>query len=89
MYEDYDDRVAVLGISTDTSEGRGTVRSYMTGFNSVWEASQYNADAFRDYRITTQSTEIVIDGNGVITHRGGYGSISEREWREALDEVAG
>ena len=89
MFGDYEDRVAVLGISTDTSEGRTTVRSYMTGFNGAWEASQYNADAFLAYRISSQSTEIVIDGNGVITHRGGYGSISTREWREVLDEATG
>lgn len=87
MYEDYDDRVAVIGISTDTSESRSEVRDYITGFNDAWAASRYNADAYLAYRITSQSTEIVIDGNGVITHRGGYGSISTSKWREILDEV--
>ena len=89
VYEDYEDRVTILGIGTDPSEGEGDVRSYSNRHGYPWEMAPYNGNVLLEYRITSQSSKVVIDGNGVITYRGGYGSLSSREWREALDEVAG
>lgn len=55
-----------------------------------FELAPYENDILPAYNIISQSSKVAIDGNGVITYRGGYSrTLSERDWREVLDEVAG
>ena len=89
VYGDYDDRVEVLIISTDPSESAGLLRRTANERGYPWEMTTFDRAVNADYGITSQSTEIIIDGDGVVTHRGGYGSISSSKWRETLDEVTG
>ena len=89
IYDDYRDRVTILGIGTDPTEGVRHVRQYADQQGYPWEMAPYVADVLPSYRVTSQSSKVVINGDGVITFRDGYGSLSTRKWREVLDEVAG
>ena len=90
LYRDYEGRVAILGIGQDPSEDANDVARYANRLDLPFELAPYENDILPAYNIISQSSKVAIDGNGVITYRGGYSrTLSEHDWREVLDEVAG
>ena len=91
VYPDYEGRVAILGIDWDPGESEGRIRQYAEGRGYPWDMAAHVGDVLIDYGIFQQAAAVAINGDGVITYRKGYfgGSLSERDWREVLDEVAG
>ena len=90
LHGDYSDRVAVLGIAASPIDDENSIRRYAQQQGYPWDMAVFDTDVSRAYGINTHASAVVIDGSGVITFKKGYRdrSLSEREWREALDGVA-
>lgn len=90
VYEDYEDRVAVLAIAFSPFDDESSIRRYAERQGYPWDMAESDARLSREYGINNHASAVVIDGSGVITYRKGYpSSVSGREWREVLDEVTG
>ena len=75
---------------------------YVVGYNeSLSELADYqNASGhpgilalpidnmLRDFRVTSQSTKVAIDANGIITYRAGYGQGNPSDWPDVLQALA-
>ena len=75
---------------------------YVVGFNeSLSELAEYQGQSghpgivslpvgnmLRDFRVTSQSTKVAIDANGIITYRRGYGQGRSSEWPDVLQALA-
>ena len=81
--------MTILGVEQDPTEGASKIREFAGKNGYMWEMAVFDADIVLEYRILQQSSKVAINANGVITYRGGYGSLSPTKWREVLDEVAG
>ena len=90
IYPDYEGRVAILGIGQDPSENAGDIERFTRALDLPFDLAPYENDILPDYNIIQQSSKVAVDSNGVITYRAGYSNtLSERDWREVLDGVAG
>lgn len=79
----------LLGIDTDTFESADYLASWGESRGFFWPLTTFDREVLVAYNVRTQSTKIGIDTNGVIVLREGYGTNSERTWREWLDMLAG
>ena len=75
---------------------------YVVGFNeSLSELAEYQRQSghpgivslpvgnmLREFRVTSQSTKVAIDANGIITYRRGYGQGNSSEWPAVLQALA-
>ena len=75
---------------------------YVVGFNeSLSELAEYQGQSghpgivslpvgnmLRDFRVTSQSTKVAIDANGIITYRRGYGQGRSSDWPDVLQALA-
>ncbi len=90
LYGDYSDRVAVLAIAASPIDDESSIRRYAERQGYPWGMAAFDVHLSNEYGINTHASAVVINGNGVITYRKGYpNGLSTREWREALDGVAG
>ncbi len=90
LYGDYSDRVTVLGIAASPIDDERSIRRYAQQQGYTWDMVEFDVGLSRDYGINSHASAVVIDGSGVISFKKGYpDSLSTREWREVLDEVAG
>ena len=91
LHGDYSGRVAVLGIAASPIDDENSIRRYAQQQGYPWDMVEFDVGLSRNYGINSHASAVVIDGSGVITFKKGYrdGNLSEGEWREALEEVAG
>ena len=75
---------------------------YVVGYNeSLSELADYQSQSghpgilalpignmLRDFRVTSQSTKVAIDANGIITYRAGYGQGNPSGWPDVLQALA-
>ena len=75
---------------------------YVVGFNeSLSELAEYQGQSghpgivslpvgnmLRDFRVTSQSTKVAIDANGIITYRRGYRQGRSSDWPAVLQALA-
>ena len=75
---------------------------YVVGYNeSFSELADYQNESghpgilalpignmLRDFRVTSQSTKVAIDANGIITYRAGYGQGRSSDWPDVLQALA-
>ena len=90
VYGDYEDQVAVLAIAASPIDDERSIRRYAERNDYPWDMAEFDVLLSNEYGINTHASAVVINGSGVITYRKGYpSSVSESEWRDVLDEVAG
>ncbi len=90
VYGDYEDQVAVLAMAFSPFDDESSIRRYAERQGYPWDMAESDARVSNEYGVNSHASAVVIDGSGVITYRKGYpSSVSEREWREVLDEVTG
>lgn len=77
-----------MAVAWDSLEGADRIRSYFEQNRYPWDAYLGNRDLFESYRVTSQSTKIGLDRNGIIIFRKGYGSNPADWWEERLSELA-
>lgn len=72
----------------DPGEGAETLQSYRDQMGYPWEVFVGNRDSIVAYNVLTTATKLVIDRNGVIVSRDGYGVKSADAWRQVLSGVS-
>ena len=87
VYPDYQDDVAFLAVDVDPSEDAELISRYREEQGYPWPMALYDPYIVGEYKITTQASKIVIDSDGVIVFRRGFGTLKEDQWRDALDLV--
>ena len=75
-------------MGVDPGEGPERLQSYSDQMGYPWEVFVGNRDIIFAYNVTVQSTKLVIDRDGVIAARDGYGVKSANAWRDVLDTVS-
>ena len=85
MYSDYEGRLHFIAIGTDGGEDAGRIRSFADDNGYTWPMIPADGDVLNGYRITRQSTAVVLDSNGIILSRAGYGS--SKNWRSLFDSL--
>ena len=89
VYPEYQDSVDFYALGIDPTEGLGSLVRYRDGQGYPWPVSKAPAAMLPQYNILGQPTKLAIDGNGVITFRGGYGVESVETWQQVFQELSG
>ena len=87
MYPNYADQVHFIAIDVDGGESASQIRSFKESNGYTWPMIPADGDVLSGYRVTRQSTAVVLDSNGVILFRAGYGSA--KNWQSLLDSLVG
>ena len=77
--------VAVGFGSTQSIEALELFRQNNGGTN--WQMATAPSTMAVDFRVFTQSTKLIMDADGVVLYRAGYGSTGADSWRQVLDAV--
>ena len=79
--------MAVLALGTDPSEGLEKVRSYRDSQGYTFLMAVTDSDTIRSYKVTSQSTKIGIDRNGVVQVRSGFGTRGKGWWQDLFTQL--
>ena len=85
MYTDYEGQLHFIAIGTDGGEDAGRIRSFAEQNGYTWPMIPADGGVLNGYRISSQSTAVMLDSNGIITSRSGYGS--SKNWRSIFDSL--
>ena len=77
----------VIAIGTDPSESADKVRSYRDAQGFVYRMAAARTDIVRSYNITTQSSKVGVDRNGVVQVRSGPGTRGDDWWSDAFSTL--
>ncbi len=76
--------MTVIAIGTDPNESEGTVRSYRDNEGLSYRISVARTDIVRTYKITSQSSKVGVDKNGVVQVRSIYGRQDIDWWTDVF-----
>ena len=79
--------VAVVAVDTDPNEGLEEVRSYRDSHGYTFPMAVTHSDTIRSYKVTSQSTKVAIDRNGVVQVRSGYGTRGKGWWQDLFTQL--
>ena len=88
VYPDHQDSVDFYGLGIDPTEGLGTLVGYRDGQDYPWPVAKAPAAMLPEYNVLRQPAKLAIDGDGVITFRGGYSVESEETWQRVFRELS-
>ena len=77
----------VIAIGTDPSETADTVRSYRDNQGITYRMAAARTDIVRAYNITTQSSKVGVDRNGIVQVRSGPGTRGDDWWQNAFNTL--
>ena len=90
LYSANSDDVLILGISTDPGDSESRVRSHASNRGITFPMAPHDRSITVDaFRVTSQSSAVGIDANGVIRLRKGYGGQNSSQWQEWVDTLVG
>jgi hypothetical protein len=70
----------VLAVSLDPHETVEEISRFSETLEFPWEMALYSAEMQENFNILSQSSKVIIDGDGVIKFKSGYGSLSGTTW---------
>lgn len=90
LHEEYGDRVQFLSVGWDPTEDHATLDQWSEDHAQPWpHGTDPGRELVRQFEVRTQSTVVVLDGEGNVVWKSGYGP-GESDVRAALDQaVAG
>ena len=71
----------------DGTETASHIRSFKESNGYTWAMIPADGGVLEAYRITRQSSAVILDANGVILSRSGYGS--SKNWRNLFNSLVG
>ena len=77
-----------LAVSTDPFDDEAALRRYRERNGYPWMMAPADLEMIKEYGVRVQATKFGIDGDGVIVHKRGYGTGSEADWIEVLEQLA-
>lgn len=80
--------VRIYSVDFDPSETADDLRAWQERYQQPWPHGVDTGQRIqRTFGVTTQSTVLVLDGEGKVAHHFGYGRVSEASLRDALDAL--
>ena len=77
----------MVAVGYNTVEPAEVLFSFHQQQGYPWQVASTSGQMPRDFRVTVQSTKLILDSKGVVVYRANYGSNPEDRWREVLDGV--
>lgn len=81
--------MTLIGVGFGSSQDIEELTSYQDANDIPWLMAEGPDSMVRDFNVTSQSTKLGIQPDGLITFRKGYGRADPGTWRERLGELAG
>ncbi len=80
----------ILGISYDALANDSELQRYANNRGLSFPLTTYDQSIVKDgFRVTSQSSAIGIDANGIIQLRKGYGGWNQSQWQAGVDALTG
>ena len=86
VYPAFEDQVNLYAVAFNESLETLSASQDRTGHPG--EVATPDGSMISDFKVTSQSTKVAIDGNGVIVYRAGIGQGDTNEWHGVLTELA-
>lgn len=86
IYPPFKDSVDLYAVGFN--ERLGALEAYQNESGHPGYVAAAVGNMLRDFRVTSQSTKVAIDANGIIIYRSGYGRGSPSEWAEVFQKLA-
>ncbi len=80
--------VAVIAVGTDPSETAEIIGAYREAQGYEYPMAVAHPDILRSYQVTSQSTKVGVDRNGVIQVRAGFGTKNQGWWLDVFSTLA-
>ena len=90
IYPDYSDQVRFYAVGTlfGASESLESLERYREEKGHPWPIATTPSDDMASLGVTTQSTKIAFDSQGIITYRDGMGAGDDEEWDGVFMDLA-
>ena len=72
----------VLAVSIDPHETFEEIFRFSKDLEFPWEMTLYSSEMQANFNVLSQSSKIIVDIDGVIRFKSGYGSLSESAWED-------
>lgn len=89
IYPDYASDVDFYAVGTDPFESIQEMEAYREEQGYPWPIAYAGDGMLADFRITSQSTKVVFDSEGIIVYRDTYGRGDAEQWRSVFEEISG
>lgn len=88
VYPRYSDKVKILAIDIDTSEGDEMIKSYKNkmGLDGI-DFAAGSASILSDYEVARTTTKYAVGKDGIILYKGS-GAFNEQQWEVLLNALA-
>ena len=87
LYPEFADKVEFYAIGQSPFEDLELLESERKKQDYPWPVAKIDLNVLRDLNVFQQSTKIVIDHQGVITYRAGFGRGGPTEWRQVFVDL--
>ena len=77
-----------LAVGTAPFEDSDRIRSFKQTNGFPWLMAPLDVDILKAYNILTQASKVVINRDGIIVFRAGYGNESIETWLEIFKDLA-
>lgn len=88
LYPPYANRINLLAIGVDPSEGPEVLQAYHAQQGYPWPAAVATRDMIEAYNVISTDIKYGIDQRGVIKFFRGYGASTRDAWAELLRTLA-
>lgn len=90
IYPDYAEQVKFYAVGTlfGASESLESLESYREAKGHPWPIATTPSDDMAVLGVTTQSTKIAFNSQGIITYRDGMGAGDDEEWSGVFMDLA-
>ena len=86
--DSYNDRVAFYIVGIDPSESIDVLEEDRKREELPWLTAYADEGMLEALQIYTQPSKVAIAGNGIITHRYGFGKGDFESWAELFEDIA-
>ena len=72
----------VLAVSIDPHETFEEIFGFSKALEFPWDMTLHSSEMQDNFNILSQSSKVIVDRDGVITFKSGYGSLSDSAWED-------
>ncbi len=87
LFPRYASQAAFIAADIDPSETETMVRDYERTFGFPWTFATAERSVLEKLNVTQTDTKYLVDRDGIIVYKSGWGAHDETVWRSALDKL--
>ena len=80
--------MSFYAINIDPTDDFETLNAFSKEQDYPWQLAQPGEGMLASLNVTSQSTKIAIDADGIITYRDSYGKGTDETWRQVFKELS-